>query len=120
MQAVKAVRVEVVSHAVASPALPSPGVRAVALRHGPAHAQVRGLRCHKGLHVVHHHLIVPLLILSGALARAQKDVGSHAEGGSRREISTIIPSTRARRVSVFYLPGDVVYNVGLQQQVAAW
>lgn len=24
------------------------------------------------------------------------------------------------RVSVFYLPGDIVYNVGLQQQVAAW
>lgn len=119
MQPIEAVGVEVVSHAVPTPALPSPGVRTVALRHGPAHTQVRGLCCNKGLHTVHHHLVVPLLVLSGALARAQEDVGPHAVGGTRQGIS-ITSSARAWGVSVSYLPGDIVHNVGLQQQVAAW
>lgn len=82
MQPIEAVGVEVVSDTVSPPGFASSRVGAVALGHGPAHAQVCGLRRHKRLHVVHNHLIVPLLVLRGALTGTQEDVWPHAETGA--------------------------------------
>lgn len=83
MQPIKAVGVEVISHTVAAPTFSSSRVGAVALSHSPTHPQVGSLRRHVGFHVVHHHLVVPLLVLSGALTCAKEDVGPYT--ASRRE-----------------------------------
>lgn len=78
MQPVKAVGVEVISDTVAPPALATSWVGAEAFRHSPAHTQMGSLCCYEGLHVVHHHFVVPLLILRGPLTCPQEDVGSDA------------------------------------------
>lgn len=80
---VEAVGVEVISNPVAPPAFPSTRVRTVALRQGPAHPQVVWLSREERLHFVHHHLKIPLLVLSGSFAGSKEDVGSHAEGVSQ-------------------------------------
>lgn len=79
VKSIKTVGVEVIPDSVAPPAFPSTRVRTVALRQSPAHTQVIWLSCEEWLHLVNHHLKVPLLILSGSLACPKKDVGSHAE-----------------------------------------
>lgn len=86
MQSIKAIRVEVVSHTVTSPAFSSSWVGAVALSHSPSHTEVGSLSRHKGFYIVHHHLIVPLLILSGPLTCAQEDVGSYTEQKKEKKI----------------------------------
>lgn len=82
MQSIKAIGVKVISHAVAPPAFSSSWVGAVALSHSPPHTQVGCLCRHKGLDMVDHNFIVPLLILGGPLARTQENVGSDTEGKS--------------------------------------
>lgn len=88
MQSIKAIRVEVISHTIASPTLSPSRVGAVALCHSPSYTQVGGLRCHKRFHIVHHHLIIPFLILGGPLACTQEDVGSYTVNKSGKDIST--------------------------------
>lgn len=88
MQPVEAVGVKVISHTVASPALSSSWVGAVALGHSPPHTQVGCLLRHKGLHMVDHNFIVPLLILGGPLARTQENVGSDTEGEGKGAVTT--------------------------------
>lgn len=78
---VKTVGVEVIPDPIAPPAFPSTRVRTVALRQSPTHTQVIWLSCKERLHVVHHHLKIPLLILSGPFTSSKENVGSHAKGG---------------------------------------
>lgn len=78
VKAIKAIRVEVIAHTIATPALSSSWVRTEALSQSPANTQMASLGCHKWLHIVHHHLKVPLLILCGTFTSPQKDIGPHA------------------------------------------
>ena len=105
MQSIKAVRVEVISHTVTSPAFSSSWVGAVALSHGPSHTEVGSLSRHKRLYIVHHHLIVPLLILSGPLTRAQEDVGSYTEQ-KKREKSEMNITFTIKYSNNFFLKKD--------------
>lgn len=103
MHSIKAIRVEVISHTIASPTLSSSRVGAVALCHSPSYTQVGGLRCHIGLHIVHHHLIVPFLILGGPLACAQEDVGSYTANRSGKDINTKSSLTKILGYSKLHL-----------------
>lgn len=78
VKAIKAKGAEVISHPIATPGVAPCGPGQVALRAGPAHAQVSGLGREKGLHVIHSQLIVPSPGLGWILARSQEYVWSHA------------------------------------------
>lgn len=86
MESIKTVGIEVVSDAVAPPPLPSSRVGSVAFSVGPAHPQMGGLAGHEVVHLVDHQLVVPLLILSWALAHAEEDVRPHAGNDTNHEI----------------------------------
>lgn len=78
VKAIKAEGAEVISHPIATPGVAPCGPGQVALRAGPAHAQVSGLGREEGLHVIHSQLIVPSPGLGWILARSQEYVWSHA------------------------------------------
>lgn len=80
MKSIKAVRVEVVSSAVAAPTLAATGVGGVAAGVGPAYSQVSRLSSYKVVHLVDHQLKIPLLILGGTFSNTQEDVWPHAAG----------------------------------------
>lgn len=75
---IKSVGVEVITHSVASPTLPSTGVRGKSIGVGPAHPQVSGLCCDEGLHLIHNQLVVPLPVLSRPVTDSQEGIGPHA------------------------------------------
>lgn len=79
VKSIKTVWVQVISDSIPPPALPSPWVRAVSLSQSPAHTQMIRLSCEERLNMVHHHLEIPLLILSGSFTGPEENVGSHAE-----------------------------------------
>lgn len=78
MQPIKAVRVEVIPNAVATPTLSTTGVGGVASGVGPAYSQVGRFSSYKVVHLVNHQLKIPLLILGGTFGNTQEDVWPHA------------------------------------------
>ncbi|TNN87235.1 hypothetical protein EYF80_002437 [Liparis tanakae] len=52
VESIETIRVEVVSHSIASPPLSSSGVGGVAFSVGPAHPEVGGLAGHKVVHLI--------------------------------------------------------------------
>lgn len=78
MKSIKAVRVEVVPNAVATPTLSATGVGGVTSGVGPAYSQVGRLSSHKVVHLVDHQLEIPLLILGRTFGNTEEDVWPHA------------------------------------------
>ena len=78
METIKAIGVKVIAHPVAPPPLAHAGVGSVAAGVGPAHSEVRSLRCDERQRLIHDQLVVPLPVLSGAVTDTQEDVGTHA------------------------------------------
>lgn len=78
MKPIKAVGVQIIPDAIASPSLSSTRIRRIAFSVGPAHPQVSGLSSNKVVHLVNYQLKIPLLILSRTLCHAQKNVWPHA------------------------------------------
>lgn len=104
MKSIKAVRVEVIANAVATPALSATRVGGVAPGVGPAYSQVGRLSSYKVVHLVDHQLEIPLLILGGAFSNTQEDVWPHAADAR-------INSSSLREVRV--------YSIELVEQTSA-
>lgn len=104
MKSIKAVRVEVIANAVATPTLSATRVGGVAPGVGPAYSQVGRLSSYKVVHLVDHQLEIPLFILGGAFGNTQEDVWPHAADAR-------INSSSLREVRV--------YSIELVEQTSA-
>lgn len=88
VESIETKRIEVISNPVAAPAFSSSRVGGVAFSVSPAHSKVGGFAGYKVIHLVDHQLVVPLLILSGALAHPEEYVRPHTGNKVKHKIIT--------------------------------